>query len=95
MEPNFELGPRIGTFLIVTAFGFIVLFLGSEFSHEANFNYFFISLALLFIGILFHRRRKPPADSGRFGGIRRMRARSKQRQEDRLKKQQKKEPAKK
>ena len=88
MEPKFELAPRIGTFFIIIGFGLFVLFLGSAFSKESNFNYFFLGLAVVFVGILF-RRRGTRHESGRFASVQRARERSRKRREEHRMKQQK------
>ena len=88
MEHKFELAPRIGTFFIIIGFGLFVLFLGSEFSHQANFNYFFLGLVFTGIGLLF-RRRATRYESGRFASVQRARERSRKRREERRTKQQK------
>jgi hypothetical protein len=75
-----EIIPRIGTFFSLVGWGLMILFIGSELSHEANFNYFFLSLLTLFIGHLF-RRRATHHESGRFGVIRRAREQSRLRRE--------------
>ena len=80
MEPNHDLIPRIGTFLILVGCGLMILFVGSAFSQEANYNYFFLSLAVLFVAYLF-RRRAQPRESSRFSAIRRAREKKHQRRE--------------
>jgi hypothetical protein len=87
MESNHDIIPRIGTFLILVGCGLMVLFVGSELSQEANFNYFFLSGAILFVGYLF-RRRAQPRESGRFDVIRRTRERGQQRREQKQSKPQ-------
>ena len=80
MEPGFELIPRIGTFFLLLGCGLMILFIGSEFSREANFNFFFLSLVALFIGYQL-RRRAQPRESARFSAIRRAREQSRLRRE--------------
>jgi hypothetical protein len=58
----------------------MILFVGSEFSQEPNFNYFFVGLVALFVGIQLRRRAKPRGSS-RFGAIRRMREQNRLRRE--------------
>jgi hypothetical protein len=76
--------PRVGTFFLIIGWGLMILFAGSEFSHEANFNYFFSSLLLLFFGSVF-RRRAERHESSRFGSLRRARERSRQQREEKYK----------
>jgi hypothetical protein len=64
----------------------MILFVGSEFSREANFNYFFLSLLTLFIGHQF-RRRAARHESGRFGAIRRAREQSRLKREEKYKRE--------
>ncbi len=84
-----DLIPRIGTFFGLLGWGLLILFVGSEFSREANFNYFFMGLLALFIGHQF-RRRAPRQDSGRFGAIRRAREQSRLKRDERNKRDQEK-----
>ena len=72
--------PRIGTFFLIIGWGLMILFVGSEFSREANFNYFFLSLLLLFLGSRF-RRRAERHESSRFSAVRRAREQSRVRRE--------------
>jgi hypothetical protein len=78
--------PRIGTFFSLIGWGLMLLFVGSEFSREANFNYFFLSLLALFLGHRL-RRRAAPQQSGRFGMIRRAREQSRLRREEKYRKE--------
>jgi hypothetical protein len=77
--------PRIGTFFYIVGWGLMILFIASEFSREANFNYFFLSLLTLFLGHQF-RRRAERHESGRFGSIRRARERSRLKRDEKYKK---------
>jgi len=68
---------RIGTFFLLVSFGFLTLFVASDFAKQPQFDYFFIGLILIVIGFLFRRRATPPASSGRFSGVRKILSRNK------------------
>ena len=72
MEPEFNLRPRVGTFFLLVGFGLLLIFLGSEFSREPDFNFFFMGLGALFLGLLFRRRPGGPPQTSRFQTLRRI-----------------------
>ena len=65
-----ELIPRIGTFFLLVAFVFLMIFMASDFAKVPQFDYLFIGLIILTIGIIFRRKAAPPPSSGRFSGFR-------------------------
>jgi len=82
-EPGPGFTPRLGTFFILVGLGFLVLFVLSVIGQDTKTAYLLLSIAALFLGYLF-RRRAPKHDSGRFGTIRRIRERSRQRRQERM-----------
>jgi hypothetical protein len=77
---------RMGTFFILAGLALLVLFVGSILGKGTNAVILLLSLAAFFVGFML-RRNKPVKDSGRFGTIRRIRERSRQRSEDESDKQ--------
>jgi membrane protein implicated in regulation of membrane protease activity len=73
--------PRIGTFLIVIGVGFLILFIGSVFSSDFQLSFFLFAGMAFFLGTLL-RKRAPRRQSGRFGGINRLRGRKQNSNED-------------
>jgi membrane protein implicated in regulation of membrane protease activity len=73
--------PRIGTFLIVIGVGLLILFIGSVFSSDFQLSLFLFSGLAFFLGTLL-RKRAPRRQSGRFGGINRLRGRKQKSDED-------------
>jgi hypothetical protein len=74
--------PRIGNFFVLVGGGLMIIFLGSEFGREPDFNYFFLGLGALCLGFLFRRRHAPPPESARFSTLRRMGGRNRRPPED-------------
>ncbi len=67
---------RIGTFLILMGLGMLILFIASDYSKQANFDYLFWAVLAVTVGILLRRLKAPPAPSGRFESLRRWTGRS-------------------
>ena len=88
--PQYELVPRIGTFLILLGVFSLIFFLASDFANQPKFDWFFVALVLLGIGFFLRRRAAPPPPAGRFGMVRKMRENAKKRKEERSKKAKKK-----
>jgi hypothetical protein len=80
---------RVGTFLLLVGGGLMVLFIGSEFSQEPDFNYFFLSLAAFFLGIFLRQRGRAPSENQRFQAYRKMQSANRQRREERREKRKK------
>ena len=57
---------RVGTFFIVIASGFIVMFVVSDLAEKVYFDYFFIGVLLGGVGIYMRRTAPTPPASGRF-----------------------------
>ena len=88
--PQSEFVPRIGTFLILLGIFSLIFFLASDFAQTPKFDWLFIGIVLIGLGILLRRRAPPPPPSGRFGMMRKMREDAKKRKEERAKKANKK-----
>jgi hypothetical protein len=69
---------RIGTFLMLTGLGLLVLFFGTVFSGALDLRYLVAAAAALFIGSRF-RRTAPRPEPSRFSSLRKMHQRSRQR----------------
>ncbi len=74
---NKDIIPRIGTFFIVLGAGSITLFIISDIADSLGFNYLFIGLLLLGIGIFFQRKAEKPDASGRFEWLKSLRNKDK------------------
>ncbi|HEX2698506.1 MAG TPA: hypothetical protein VHM28_12420 [Anaerolineales bacterium] len=72
---------RIGTFFLVIGVGIFILFIASNYAHQANFDYLCAAVTSVTIGILIRRRKAPPPPSGRFALWNRMRSGSKKKDE--------------
>jgi hypothetical protein len=57
---------RVGTFFIVMASGFIVMFVVSDLAETVYFDLFFIGILLGGLGLYLRRRAPTPPPSGRF-----------------------------
>ena len=88
--PQYELVPRIGTFLILLGVFSLIFFLASDFADQPDFDWLFVALVLLGLGLIFRRRAAPPPSAGRFGMVRKMREDAKKRKEEKAKKAKKK-----
>ena len=75
-----DFAARIGTFLILLGIFFFIIFIASD------FDWLFLGLLFVVIGIVLRRRAPPPPPSGRFATINRMRADARKRREDKLNK---------
>ncbi len=85
-----EFIPRIGTFLILLGIFFSILFLASDFAKQTDFDWLFLGILAIAIGIVFRRRAPPPPPAGRFALLRKLRENAKKRREEKSKKAQKK-----
>ena len=81
-----ELVPRIGTFLILLGVFSLILFITSDLAEETNFDWLFVSLLLLGIGIFLWNRGTPSPSAGRFGMMRKLREDAKKRKDNKEKK---------
>jgi len=61
---------RNGTFFILIGVGVLVLFIASDSSGAANFDYLFWAMLSVLVGIFLRRRRDPPGPAGRFSTLR-------------------------
>ncbi|HTX90415.1 MAG TPA: hypothetical protein VMC09_04280 [Anaerolineales bacterium] len=85
MEPHSRLGP----FFLLVGLVLLILFVGSAMSRSANALFLLaavVSLALAYVA----RPRKESQDSGRFGSIRKMSQRSRERRDEQKNKNPKK-----
>lgn len=73
--------PRLGTFLILVGFGFLVLFIGALLAGEINLLYLLPAVAAFFLGSVFHHA-APRPQSSRFSSVRKLSQRSHQRREE-------------
>ena len=85
--PQEELVPRVGTFFIILGIFALIFFLASDFAKKPDFDWLFIGMVLIGIGIVLRRCAPPPPPSGRFGMARKMRENAKKRREEKAKKQ--------
>lgn len=92
---NKEFLPRFGTFFLLIGLGLLLFFVSSVSAKAANFNYFYLAAASLFLAWLFRRRAAPPPPSGRFAALNKARENTRQRRETRRQKQDQKKDQKK
>ncbi|MFZ5821618.1 MAG: hypothetical protein ACOYYJ_17110 [Chloroflexota bacterium] len=85
-----EFIPRIGTFLILLGIFFFILFLASDFARQPDFDWLFLGMLAVAVGIVFRRRAPPPPPAGRFALLRKLREEARKRREEKSKKAQKK-----
>ena len=69
--------PRVGTFFIVIGLGSILLFIISDIANTIGFNYLFIGLFFVGLGLFFRRNTEKPSSSGRFAAWKKMRDKDK------------------
>ena len=67
---NSDPGPRVGTFLILAGLGLLMVFVAYEMDGTSHFDFFLISLILIFIGIRLRLRGRNDTPGGRFKSIR-------------------------
>jgi len=72
---------RIGTFFFVIGTGIFILFIASDYAGRANFDYLFWAVLVITVGISIRSRKPPPPPSGRFSFLKKMRERSKKKEE--------------
>jgi len=85
-----DLIPRIGTFLVLLGIFSFILFLASDWANQPDFDWLFVGLLMVAIGIGFRRRAAPHPPAGRFRTIRKIRENSKKRKEEEEKEEEKK-----
>ena len=88
--PQEELVPRVGTFFVLLGIFALIFFLASDFAKKPEFDWLFIGMVLMGIGLILRRRAPPPPPSGRFGTYRKMRENAKKRKEEKANKAKKK-----
>jgi hypothetical protein len=84
--PQEELVPRVGTFFIILGIFALIFFLASDFAKKPDFDWLFIGMVLIGIGIVLRRRAPPPPPADRFSMVRKMRENAKNRKEEKAKK---------
>ena len=74
MDPDDTLVIRMGTFFLVLGGGIFVLFILSDIANQADFDYLFISMIMIFFGWYFRRGKSKPSSSNRFEWFRNWRS---------------------
>lgn len=64
---------RMGTFFVLIGVGIFILFIASEFSGNANFDYLFWSVLCVAVGFMMRRRKPPKPPTDRFSYVRKLR----------------------
>jgi hypothetical protein len=77
---DMNLAPRVGTFFILMGIGLMMVFITYEIGGVAHFDYFLISLILLFIGFRLRANNKPASQDSRFSSVRSISEKFKQKQ---------------
>lgn len=75
-------------FFLVIGGGVFILFVISDIVDKTDFDYFFISFVLLFIGWRMWRQKPPPPSSGRFAFFKKWNDERKKKKEEKAKKKQ-------
>ena len=75
--PQRELVPRVGTFLILLGIFSIIIFITSDLVQQPEFDWLFMGLLLLGIGMFLRRRASPKPSAGRFSIVRKIMDRNK------------------
>ena len=66
MDSDDSLVVRMGTFFLVMGGGIFVLFVLSDIADQADFDYLFIAMILIFFGWYFRRGKSKPSPANRF-----------------------------
>jgi len=82
-----ELKLRVGTFFFLVGIGMLLLFVGSVMAHEINLLFLPLGFIALFIGFMLWRK-KPTVESTRFAYLRKVNEQSRQRRQEKEKKNQ-------
>jgi hypothetical protein len=88
MEPDDSFTVRVGMFFLVIGGGIFILFVISDIVDKTDFDYFFISLVLLFIGWRMWRQKPPPPSAGRFASFKKWNETRKKKREEKAQKKQ-------
>lgn len=86
MDNDDSFAVRVGTFFYVISGGILIIFVASDFAGKAEFDYFFVALALFAIGWYFRREKKPPPSANRFSYIKNYLANQRKKRDEKLKK---------
>jgi glycerol uptake facilitator-like aquaporin len=81
-----NLSARIGTFLVLLGIFFFIIFIASDFAEQPDFDWLFMGLLFLVIGIILRQRAPAPAPSERFSGIKRLRESARKRGDEKQEK---------
>jgi len=74
MDSDDNLVIRMGTFFLVVGGGIFVLFILSDIANQADFDYLFVSMIMIFFGWYFRRGKSKPPPTNRFEWFRNWRA---------------------
>jgi len=76
-----NIGPRVGTFLILAGLGLLMIFVTYELGGTSHFDLFLISLIIIFIGTRLRMRTKSESPGTRFNSIRNLSEKYKQKKD--------------
>ena len=76
---------RMGTFFYVIGGGAFLLFVASDLAKQADFDYLFMSIVMMFIGWMFRRAKAPPPSAGRFAWLKQKRGEARKKKEEKEK----------